>query len=238
MILAAAVCPHPPLLFRELDGAQDAVRALREECLRTVRDVVARADRVVLVGGAETGRSWDEALVPQVRDYGGRGPRPVTRSAAPLSLRVGRRLLDEVGWTGPVEPVSVAWDATEAEVREVAVDLAGRPERLGVVTLGDGSARRGPTAPGFIDDRAFLFDDELAAALAGGNARALLELDARLAQELMVLGRAAFAVLGALALAQLGESEGPDSELRYRGDPFGVSYFVARWSFPERPFGR
>lgn len=234
MIVSVAVCPHPPLLFRELGGAQDAVAALRSACLQTVRDVVGGAERVVLVGGAGTGRSWDPSLTVRAHDFGGprHGAGPAG-SGLPLSLRVGRRLLDEVGWTGPVEPVSVPWGATEAEVRALAAELVRRPDRLGVVALGDGSARRGTTAPGFLDDRAFPFDDALAAALERGDARALLALDPRLAEELMVLGRAAFAVLGALALQQLGESNGLVPELRYRGDPFGVSYFVARWSFPD-----
>lgn len=231
MIVAAAVCPHPPLLFRELNGAQDAVADLRATCLETVRDVVDGAERVVLVGGAGTARAWDPGVEALAGEFGGPGPRPV--GALPLSLRVGRRLLDEVGWTGPVDPLSVPWDATDDDVRALATQLVSRPERLAVVALGDGSARRGPTAPGFIDDRAFPFDDGLAEALARGDARALLALDPRLAEELMVLGRAAFAVVGALALTQLGEADGLKPELRYRGDPFGVSYFVAHWRFPE-----
>ncbi len=229
MILAAAVCPHPPLLFRELNGAQDAVAPLREVCRETVRAAVAGAERVVLLGGADSARTWDPALPPPVHRYG--GPRPATGNALPLSLGVGRRLLDEVGWTGAVEPVSVAWDATAADAEGLARDLVARPGRLAVLTLGDGSARRGPTAPGFIDERSFGFDDAIADALARGDAQALLGLDPRLGQELMVLGRAAFAVLGALALAHPAGPGVVAPELRYRDDPFGVSYFVATWSF-------
>lgn len=230
--MAAAVCPHPPLLFRELNGAQDAVANLRAACLRAVEEVVEGAERVVLVGGGRTAQAWDPGVEAHVAEFGGPGPRTVG-PALPLSLRVGRRLLDEVGWTGPVEPLSVPWDATDSEVQVLAASLVSRPERIGVVALGDGSARRGPTAPGFIDERAFPFDDGLAEALARGDARALLDLDRRLAEELMVLGRAAFAVVGALALTQLGEADGLRPELRYRDDPFGVSYFVAQWRFPD-----
>ncbi|MGN6132380.1 MAG: class III extradiol dioxygenase subunit B-like domain-containing protein [Nocardioidaceae bacterium] len=227
MILAAAVCPHPPLLFRELGGTQDAVAALREACRESVRDAAAGADRVVLVGGAASTRAWDPALPPPVHRYG--GARPPAGGVLPLSLGVGRRLLDEVGWSGAVEPVSVAWDATAADAEALAGDLARRSERLAVVALGDGSARRGTTAPGSLDERAFGFDDAIAGALAGGDAQALLDLDPRLAAELMVLGRAAFATLGALALA--GSSGAVAPALRYRDDPFGVSYFVAGWTF-------
>lgn len=227
VILAAAVCPHPPLLFRELGGTHDAVPALREACRATVRAAVAGADRVVLLGGAEVTRAWDPALPPPVHRYG--GPRRPAGAVLPLSLGVGRRLLDEVGWTGAVEPVSVAWDATSGDAEALARDLGGRSDRLAVVALGDGSACRAPTAPGLLDERAFGFDDAIADALARGDAPALLGLDPRLAQELRVLGRAVFSVLGALALAR--DPRDVAGELRYRDDPFGVSYFVAHWSF-------
>lgn len=96
--------------------------------------------------------------------------------------------------------------------------------------LGEGSTRRGQSAPGFLDDRAFGFDDSLAAALAGGDAEALLDIDVRLAEELMVLGRPAVQVLAGVAA-----TTGPVAEavLDYRDDPFGVTYLVARWRFSE-----
>ena len=57
MLIAAAVCPHPPLLVPEVTGASDpAVRELRR--LRTAcRDAVAvllgaAPDLLVVVGGA------------------------------------------------------------------------------------------------------------------------------------------------------------------------------------------
>ncbi len=231
MILAAAVCPHPPLLFRELGGARDAVAPLRAACRDAVRDALVGADRVVLVGGADTAGSWDPGLPPDVRRFGTTGPRAATRGL-PLSLGVGRRLLDAAGWSGPVEALTVAWDATAAQVDAAAEELAGRPERLALVVLGDGSTRRGEKAPGFLDARAFPFDDELAAALGAGAARDLVRLDPALAGELMVLGRAAFGVLGAVSLA---EGREVTADLRFRDDPFGVSYFVALWSFGERP---
>ncbi len=232
MILAAAVCPHPPLLFRELNGRQDAVADLRATCREAVRDVVAGAERAVLVGGAETSRSWDPTLPPPVHRYGGsRFAAPGRGETLPLSLGVGRRLLDEAGWDGPVEVLSIAWDAPRADAEVLAGDLAGRAQRLAVLTLGDGSARRGPTAPAPLAARAVGYDDATAHALAEGDAQALLELDPQLAADLGVSGRAAFGVLGALALAHPGGPAAVVATLRHRDDPIGVSYFVATWSF-------
>jgi len=227
VITAAALCPHPPLLFRELTGQQDVAAELRAACVDVVRRATEGCDLVVVVGGADRSGPWDPSLAPDVRPFGTTGRR-VVPAGLPLSLGVGRRLLDDAGWTGPVEPAAVAWDAGREEVDGIAAELVARPGPVALLVLGEGSTRRGQTAPGFLDPRAFPFDDALAAAVGAGDAQALAGLDPVLAGELMVLGRAAFGVLGACALAAGAEVR---PALTYRDDPFGVSYLVALWSF-------
>lgn len=225
MILAAVVCPHPPLLFRELSGAEDGVPELREAC----RDALSRAlatgpDTVVVVGAADEGREWDAALPEDVRRFGTTGAPHV--QGLPLSLGVARRLLDEAGWGGPIRLLSVSWDAGDDEV----VDLAGRVRKVEgrcvLVVMGDGSSRRGEKAPGHLDERSFAYDEEIGRAIEQGDARALAGLDAERAQELTVLGRAAFSVLGEAVSAQGGSLR---PEVLYRDDPYGVQYTVALW---------
>jgi len=234
VITAAAICPHPPLLLRELTGEQDVAADLRRACVGAVRRLVADADRVLVVGGADTTGRRDPALEPPVRRFGTTG----ARSGAPelpLSLGIGRRLLDEAGWTGPVELMGVDRHADAAEVARVAADLpqdlGGAGGRVAGLMLGDGSARRGEKAPGFLDERAPDVDDGIARALERGDAAALAGLDPAAAEDLLVHGRAAFAVLGVLVRAAQLTVVRP--ELCYRDDPFGVSYFVALWPFAE-----
>ena len=224
MIVSAGVVPHPPLLFRELGGGTDPVPELREAAEQVVRDLVREADEVVVVGPADTSVTWDPATPVDVRRFG--GTRERVGRGLPLSLGVGRRLLDATRWGGPVELRSVAW--RDAHLEDLAAELVARPARTALLVLGDGSARRGEKAPGYLDERAFPFDDALAAALATGDAEALRDLDADLAAELMVLGSSAFRVLGAVALSQGGPTE---TTLTYRDDPFGVTYLVALWHF-------
>ena len=216
MIRTAVLCPHPPLLFRELAGAQDPVVDLRKAALAAVFEAVADASHVVVVGGHDVG---------DVRRFGTTDPAP-SRPALPLSLGVGRRLLHEAGWSGPTDLLAVPWDAGRETVEGVIRDLAARPDGTVLLALGDGSTRRGDKAPGFLDDRAFPFDDAVAVALATGDAHALHDLDAHLAAELMVLGATVLRVLGGLALAQ---GSRPAASLGYRDDPHGVSWFVATW---------
>ena len=52
-IVAAAVCPHPLLMFRELGGAVDPVAEARAASLAAVAAVAAVADEVVVVGATD-----------------------------------------------------------------------------------------------------------------------------------------------------------------------------------------
>ena len=224
MIVAAAVCPHPPLLFRELTGQRDIAADLRTSCLAVIGSATAGpVDRVVVVGGADTGRGWDAALEPEIRRFTMSGPEA---PGLPLSLGVGKRLLAEAGWRGAVDLVSVAWDASATEVETLAGVVDALPGRAALLVLGDGSARRGDKAPGYLDERAFGYDAATARALADGDPAGLLAQDAGLAAELMVGGRAAFAVLGGVAGTRPAR---PQTELVYQDDPYGVMYFAACW---------
>lgn len=218
-VVAAVLCPHPPLLFRELSGIRDVAADLREVCHDVLREGLAIGpDRVLVVGGGdETGR-WDGK--PDVRRFGTTGPRPAG-PGLPLSVGVGRRLLDDVGWTGPTELRTLGMDASDDEL---AAAVPVGDERTLVLALGDGSTRRGDKAPGYLDERSFPFDRATAQALAAGDAAALRDLDNGLAEELMVLGRAVFRFLGTLG-------EPTSARLAYHDDPFGVAYHVALWRY-------
>lgn len=220
-----ALCPHPPLLLRELSGAVDAVPALRDACRAAVTELTdPRPDELVVVGAADRPGPVDAGRALDVRRFGATGPRTAPGAALPQSLGVGRRLLDEAGWDGPTTFHALSWDAGAGEIEPLADDLLGRPGAA-LLLLGDGSARRGEKAPGFLDERAFGFDDAVADALAAGEPGPLSHLDTALAAELMVGGRSVLRLLGLL-----GERLRPSrAGLTHRDDPYGVSYLVARW---------
>ena len=222
MIVSAVLCPHPPLLFRELSGRQDVAADLRRACHDVLTEALAtQPDAVVVVGAADEARTWTG--VPDVRSFGATQPR-TAGEWLPLSLGVGQRLLEETGWTGPTELVSLGWDATDHDVDGFAADATRRGGRVVLLALGDGSTRRGDKAPGYLDERAFPFDQATAKALEAGDAHALRCLDVALADELMVLGRTAFRVLGACGAPK-------HARLAYDHDPFGVAYHVALWRY-------
>ncbi|HET7387853.1 MAG TPA: hypothetical protein VFJ19_14440 [Nocardioidaceae bacterium] len=235
MITAAVLCPHPPLLLRELTGRADPGADLRVACVAAVAEACEGAERAVVIGGDDTTAQWDESSRLRAARFGGSpghaSPPPADADSAPdlpLSLGIGRRLLDDAGWSGPSMFLGVSWEASDAEVQELAERIVAIEGRVLLLILGDGSARRGEKAPGYLDERAFDFDDSLAKALDTGDAASLAGLDVALASELMVFGAAGLRVMGAVALRQ---GEPSRASLTYNDDPFGVSYFIAVWRF-------
>lgn len=227
MITTAVVCPHPPALLRELGGLADPVADLRAACTEALGTAIAeRPDAVVVVGGAARTGTWEPSLPLGVRRFGTTTARDATY--LPQSLGVARRLLEEAGWGGRLHLHAVSWDAGADEVTGVAREAAATPGRVVLLVMADGSARRGEKAPGHLDERAFAYDDEVGRALEDGDAEALTGGDPSLAADLLVQGRAALAVLGAVAGLAGGR---PKTRVTYRDDPFGVLYTVAAWSF-------
>jgi aromatic ring-opening dioxygenase LigB subunit len=209
VIVAAAVCPHPLLMFRELGGSADPVADARAASLAVVRAAAAGADEVVVVSGSDVFFSS-----PQV------GAEP-----DPLGIRVGRRLLADAGEIPPGDDVVVDAAASAAEAAALGASLHDRPGRTALLVMGDLSARRAPEGgPGRYDERAVDFDRLVESALGNGDRAALAALDTGLADELLVAGRAALQVLSGLP--------GPRAaEVTYAQAPYGVGYVVARWTW-------
>jgi hypothetical protein len=216
-VAAAALCPCPPLLLPGTTGAAEAAPDLRAACGAAVSALLAASpDTVVLVaadGPPVTARSFAPML------------RPDGASPAPLGVAVGRALLERAGWGGPVEVRAVAPDAAPDACAAVGAALDGGTGRVAVLALGDGSARRGPKAPGYVDERAHALDAAVLAALRAGDWSALLDVGPGLAADLLAGGRPAWQVLAGALRGRAG-----GAEVLYADDPFGVQYVVATWS--------
>ncbi|MCG5472642.1 hypothetical protein LADH09A_000469 [Micromonospora sp. LAH09] len=253
-LVAAAVCPHPPLLVPDVAGsAAPELDALRTACDTVVRRLLAAdPDRVVLLGtGPVTGpirppatgslQPWgvdlDVPLVPGQPDRG---------AVLPLSLTIGAWLLARhdarpaltappahtappptaPAHNAPVSAVQVAADAGLAELAALADEVAAAGDRVALLVLGDGSACRGEKSPGYDDPRALPYDQRVAAALADADLDVLLGLDPVVSTELKAAGRAPWQVLAGAARAAGGGWRG---ELLHDSAPYGVAYFVASW---------
>jgi hypothetical protein len=230
VLTAAALCPAPPLLARELTGADPVVPELRQACRDAAGDLVAgRPDLIAVVGAAATTREHDPAGWLDLRPYApgpalAHPPPDAARGPAlPLPLGLGARLLDEAGYRGPRLLQAVGAAETPAACAALGAALAGAAPRVAMLVLGEGSARRTRKAPGALDCRAAPFDAVVSRAIAAGQLAGLLTIDPALAADLLAAGRPGWQVLAGAAAGQPVTR----SVIRYEDDPFGVAYLVA-----------
>lgn len=249
-LVAAAVCPHPPLLVAQV-GAGEPVAARQPALAAVHRLRAANPDLVLVVGDdpaalATGSRFYGPDAVGDFRGFGvdlrvPLGPPPPGESATgarpradagapplPLSLSVGAWLLAETGWRVARQGLGVSPKVAAAAAAELGAGLAGDAgQRVALLVMGDGSARRTVKAPGALDERAEPYDQIVERALATVDVEALLGLDVGLAADLLVAGRAAWQVLAG-AVRAVGAA-GWTAEPLYAEAPYGVGYFVSVW---------
>jgi hypothetical protein len=236
MITGIAFCPHPPVLVPELaQGAAAELAAVRTACRTAIRRIAApdprrpERPRLVLLGAGPTSARHEPTARGSFAGFGvalevplgSDDPGPVE---LPLSLTVGAWLVrDALGPASAALGCSIGPDARGAtELLGQVTDL----DSVGLVVMGDGSARRSPKAPGYFDERAEPFDAEVAAALASGEG-GRLHVDVDLGDELLASGSRVWD-----AAASVLDAEPPfdNAELLYAEAPYGVGYFVAVWT--------
>ncbi|MCE4946846.1 MULTISPECIES: class III extradiol dioxygenase subunit B-like domain-containing protein [Streptomyces] len=240
MLVAAAICPCPPLLVPEVaTGAApelDPVRAACRDALGVL--AAARPDRLVVLApttdGGTTEARYPQGSTGSFRGFGvdldvtlgAAGPTPSGGPQLPPALAVGAWLLSWADrWEMPVEGFGVPESLPGDRCRPLGRELAGSAPRVALLVLGDGSARRSVKAPGYFDERAEAFDAGAARALGAADTAALEALDERLAADLMVSGRSCWQVLAGAA-----EGAGLRGQLLHEEAPYGVGYAVAAWT--------
>lgn len=242
MLVAAAVCPCPPLLVAEVAaGAAPELDAARAACTDAIGVLAAsRPDRLVVVGPAEQSgcgphpqgargsfRGFGVDVDVRLGRAGGNAPEAADAAdGLPTSLAVAAWLLDRTEWSAaPLEGLGVGEPLGAERCIQVGGDIAARGDRVALLVMGDASACRTLKAPGYLDERAAGFDAEIARALGEADVDALKGVDKELAYELKAAGRAPWQVLAGAA-----DGAGLSGELLYDDAPYGVGYLVAAWS--------
>uniref|UniRef100_A0AAU1HS48 Class III extradiol dioxygenase subunit B-like domain-containing protein n=1 Tax=Streptomyces sp. NBC_00180 TaxID=2903632 RepID=A0AAU1HS48_9ACTN len=237
MLVAAAVCPCPPLLVPQVAaGAAPELDAARAACTDALGVLAAaRPDLLVVVGPAEEGGhgTYAEGTPGSFRGFGvdadvclGAESAEEPQRALPTSLAVAAWLLERTEWSdAPIEGLGVGEPLDAERCIDIGRDIAARADRVALLVMGDASACRTLKAPGYLDERAAPFDASVARALGKADVAALKELDTELARELKASGRASWQVLAGAA-----EEAGLAGALLYEDAPYGVGYLVATWS--------
>jgi hypothetical protein len=107
MLIAGAVCPHPPLLIPAALGAArddppaELSKVTQAATTAVARLVAARPDLIAVVGGGPADREYGRAAAGGLHDYGVDVTVGTGEPVLPLSLTVGRWLLEQAGVLGP-----------------------------------------------------------------------------------------------------------------------------------------
>ena len=196
-------------------GAVTDLEELRHACDAAVQEIIGLdPQHIAVLGDGPADRFWDHDAGGTFKGFGVDIHAGGGTDELPLGLTIGAWLLDRNGWTGS---------------RAYATGEIVPQGRTAVLVMADGSAKRSTTAPGYLDDRAEAFDQQVAAALAGGDAHTLADLDEALAAELWAGGAHPLRMLG--TLAENAKDAPSAAQLRYNEAPFGVGYWVANWTF-------
>ena len=242
-VVAAAFCPHPPVLVAEVAGrASPELDGLRTACDSAVAALLATGpDRVVVVGRTDVGRpqpvprcadvvAHASGAVGSLAGYGVDlrvvlGDDDGTRTATlPLSLTIGAWLLERnhchTAVVGMELPAGLAPDAA----RDVGRTLDELSAEVSLLVMGDGSACLSDTAPGYTHPAARDWQDAVTLALTNAERGDLLALDPTQADAQLASGRQAWQV-AAGAFEGGAVRPGPAFvEQRY-----GVGYVVTTW---------
>jgi hypothetical protein len=223
VIAAVAFCPHPPVLLPDVaQGAAPELDELRAACRAAVKRIAEPGAPIVAIGAGERAQRHAASARGSLARYGVSLTVPLGSDAPgpvelPLSLTVGAWLLREA--LGPdCGAVGRTVSRTDPDTPDVCSGA------VALLVMGDGSARRSTSAPGYLDERAVVFDAAVAGALRSGDPGAL-RVDVALGAELLAAGAPVWH-----AVAGLLEPFAWDAELLYDDAPYGVGYFVAAWT--------
>jgi hypothetical protein len=228
VLVAAAVCPHPPILVPRLAaGAASELNDLRGACMDAMTALLAAGpDRLVVAGGggAVEGSTFGGSLRPYgVDEHVG----AVGDESLPLSLTVGAWLLEQVGCTVPVEFVGFTDDTPPQECADRLAATVACEARIAALVMADLSAKLTESSPGYLDERAAGFDRAIRRALEKADVAALLSIDTDLATDLWCSGARAFC--GLAGAARDIEPGSLTARILYDDAPYGVGYVVATW---------
>jgi hypothetical protein len=187
-----------------------------------VQTVLAdQPDVVLVVGVGADGVRFGPGDVGDLHGFGidqqqpFSGPVRQGGRCVPLPHLLGAWLLDQAGHQGTRLGLGP---------EDLATALADVPGPVGVLAMGDGSARRSEKAPGHLDPAAEPFDAAVARALAAGDPAALAAVDPAEGERLLAAGVPVWRAVGQVLA-------GRTIEARLLADdaPFGVGYPVATW---------
>ncbi|WP_235686758.1 hypothetical protein [Tomitella gaofuii] len=249
MLTSVCVVPATPLLVPRVGGAEGALPELRGRVLATVGAMSAGVDAWFVVGAGEAGDGLPQDGISRypaatstgsfvgfgvdvrVTLDGGAESAPAESMALPLLIAGWLRgaVAPELRPRHPVRGMRVGRAAPREKCvesgRALRREIDARPERTGVLVIGDGPSTLTAKAPGAFDQRARPLADEVAAALTDGDAAALIRLAPQQCARVGLDVRAPLQVAAGLVGDDRVQADHQSVQW-----PYGVAYYTGLWS--------
>jgi hypothetical protein len=216
-----------PHVAGRAEAELDSLRVACDQAAQALLDV----DEIVVVGSGPQWRAYPAGSSGDLAGYGVRsdpvalaGAPPDPRPTLPLSLTVGAWLLTRAGVRTPARGVGVPEDTDGPAAVKLGADLVDTDSAVGLLVMGDGSARRVEDSPGYVHPEGLPFDAAVERLLTTADRDGVAALDPQLARDVLAVGRVPWQVAAGAAPATARGT------LLYADAPHDVGYFVAVWT--------
>jgi len=186
LLVGAVLIPAAPALVPALGGSHHAANRAHQAVMSVLAQLLEqRPDEVLVVAEGTTTGEWGGSSSWSLERFGGlaKHREATSQSVLPASLAVGAALVTEGGWRGPMRFMSLPAAVTAIQAREVGREISGRSVRLGLVLLGNGSARSTEKAPGALHPDSEAFNRQLHEMVISGDVEAMMSVTAEEAME-------------------------------------------------------
>ena len=229
-VVCAALVPAAPVLVPGLSGRVQPAAEAQDGARSVLRQLIdSSPDKVVVVAEGDHDGSFDQSADLALYRLGGL-PRPQDGEIAagdllPLPLAIGAALLDDAGWAGATSYRLLNTAISSSEAAAYGAQLDDGDSRVGLLLLGNGSAKSSAKAPGSFDPNSEQFNAALLAMIEQGDRIAMSGLSADAAREQMSDVRLPLQVLA--GVGSLGAAAGV---IGYANEFRGVYYVCAAFN--------
>lgn len=196
-ICGVALVPAAPVLIPELTGSSSVADEPRRHAHNVIRQLIETGpNQIIVVSEGDSDAEFDESSSWGLhRIRGASSIAHGSTNSLPISLAIGASLLHESGWKGSVLYRALDRSMPTAQATEWAETLSHSMDDVGILLLGNGSARSTMKAPGSLHPNAEEFNDGLISVVKTRDRDAMMSLLEVHAEEQMSDIRLPLAVL-------------------------------------------
>lgn len=155
-ITGIALVPASPMLIPGMTGQTPPPDEVRRPALLAIGEMLnAQPEIVIVIAEGPRDEVFEDHTSLHLHRLGGMRDDPSNARSLPIALAIGAALLQDAGWSGPMECHSVGTNASTFAKR-----IASDPRNVGLLLLANGSACSSVAAPGSLHPEAHHFNTD------------------------------------------------------------------------------